>query len=47
VFTSSSAWHQVLVEQGAGSGSGYPDDDYRGAGAEILSGMSRFLIARI
>jgi alanine dehydrogenase len=29
--------HQVLVEHGAGSGTGYPDDDYRGAGAEIVA----------
>ena len=26
--------HQVLVEAGAGSGSGYADEDYRAAGAD-------------
>ncbi len=29
--------HQVLVEQGAGSGAGLPDGDYRAAGAEIAA----------
>jgi alanine dehydrogenase len=29
--------HRVLVEQGAGSGSGYPDEEYKFAGAEIVS----------
>src|SRR5262245_22495593 len=29
--------HQVLIEQGAGSGSSIPDDLYRAAGAQILS----------
>jgi alanine dehydrogenase len=28
--------HQVLVERGAGAGSGYPDDDYLQAGAMLL-----------
>jgi len=28
--------HQVLVEPGAGAGSGYRDEDYRAAGAELL-----------
>jgi len=28
--------HQVLVEPGAGTGSGYRDEDYRAAGAELL-----------
>jgi alanine dehydrogenase len=28
--------HQVLVERGAGVGSGYRDEDYAGAGAELL-----------
>jgi len=28
--------HQVLVERGAGVGSGYPDEDYAVAGAELL-----------
>ncbi|HEU5304038.1 MAG TPA: alanine dehydrogenase, partial [Gemmatimonadales bacterium] len=30
------AGHTVLVEQGAGSGSGFSDDAYRAAGATIL-----------
>jgi len=30
------AGHRVLVEQGAGSGSGFEDEDYAGEGAEIL-----------
>ena len=29
--------HQVLVETGAGSGAGFPDDDYRAAGAAIAA----------
>ncbi|HHY08637.1 MAG TPA: hypothetical protein GX530_09010 [Corynebacteriales bacterium] len=29
--------HKVLVEQGAGTGSGVSDEDYARAGAEILS----------
>lgn len=29
--------HQVLVESGAGVGSGFPDEEYRQAGAEIVS----------
>ena len=28
--------HRVLVERGAGVGSGYPDADYQAAGAELL-----------
>jgi alanine dehydrogenase len=28
--------HQVLVEQGAGAGAGYPDSDYASAGATLL-----------
>jgi alanine dehydrogenase len=28
--------HRVLVENGAGDGSGYPDEDYAGAGAELV-----------
>ena len=28
--------HQVLIQSGAGLGSGFPDDDYRAAGATIL-----------
>lgn len=31
------AGHKVLVEQGAGLGSGFQDDEYRQAGAQILS----------
>jgi alanine dehydrogenase len=30
--------HQVLVERGAGAGSGYKDEDYRAAGAEMMEG---------
>lgn len=30
--------HTVLVEKNAGFGSGYPDEDYRQAGAEIVGG---------
>ena len=30
--------HRVLVESGAGLGSGLPDDDYRAAGAEMVAG---------
>ncbi|WP_145104874.1 alanine dehydrogenase [Cereibacter sediminicola] len=29
--------HEVLVEAGAGAGSGFPDEDYRGAGARLVS----------
>jgi len=29
--------HRVLVEHGAGAGSGYRDEDYRAAGAELLA----------
>ncbi len=31
------AGHAVLVERGAGEGSNYPDEEYRAAGAEIVS----------
>lgn len=31
------AGHQVLIQKGAGEGSGIPDKDYQNAGAEILS----------
>jgi alanine dehydrogenase len=31
------AGHSVLVEQGAGLGSGFPDDAYRAVGAEIAA----------
>lgn len=33
--------HRVLVERGAGEGSGFADDAYREAGAEILEGADR------
>jgi alanine dehydrogenase len=33
--TLTSAGHQVLIEAGAGLGSGFPDDSYVAAGAEI------------
>ena len=33
----SRAGHRVLVEEGAGLGSGFDDDAYRGAGAEIVA----------
>jgi alanine dehydrogenase len=29
--------HQVLVESGAGGGSGFPDDEYAAAGAEVVT----------
>src|SRR3954471_1761787 len=29
--------HTVLVERGAGEGSGYPDDEYTRAGAELVA----------
>jgi alanine dehydrogenase len=29
--------HQILVEQGAGLGSGFADDDYQRAGADLSS----------
>ncbi len=32
------AGHRVLVERGAGEGSGFADEQYRAAGAEIVSG---------
>ena len=38
------AGHQVLVEQSAGIGSNYADDEYREAGADVLptaAGCSR------
>ncbi|MFN8535316.1 MAG: alanine dehydrogenase [Dehalococcoidia bacterium] len=31
------AGHRILVEQGAGEGSGFSDDEFRGAGAEIAA----------
>jgi alanine dehydrogenase len=33
--------HQVVVETGAGVGSGYPDDNYRQAGAEVVPNPER------
>lgn len=36
VFELVSHGHTVLVESGAGTGSGYPDDEYAGEGAEIV-----------
>ena len=30
------AGHRVLIERGAGVGSGFPDDEYAAAGAEII-----------
>ena len=33
--------HQLLVESGAGVGSGFADADYQGAGAEIVKGPER------
>jgi len=32
------AGHRVLAERGAGEGSGFTDDEYRGAGARVVSG---------
>ena len=32
--------HQVFVEQGAGIGSGFSDEDYQQAGAEIVGGIT-------
>src|SRR5207248_4919110 len=29
--------HQVIVETDAGAGSGFPDDEYRAAGAQIVA----------
>lgn len=29
--------HRVLIQQGAGEGSGYPDEEYREAGAEVVA----------
>ncbi len=33
--------HKVLVEQGAGKGSGFPDEAYNRAGAEIIAGPQK------
>ena len=35
------AGHRVLVQAGAGLGSGFTDDDYRGGGAEVLADVDR------
>jgi alanine dehydrogenase len=32
--------HQVLVEAGAGTGSGFPDEEYRNAGAKLVPGAA-------
>jgi alanine dehydrogenase len=32
--------HTVLIEQGAGTGSGFSDDDYSRAGATLSHGMN-------
>ncbi len=37
--------HQVLAEQGAGEGSGFTDDEYRGAGARVVSGPGDVWVA--
>jgi len=36
VMEATRAGHAVIVEAGAGQGAGFPDDDYRAAGAEIV-----------
>jgi alanine dehydrogenase len=33
--------HSVAVETGAGAGSGFPDEEYRAAGAEIVAGAAQ------
>ncbi len=38
VFTLTQRGHQVLVEASAGEGSGFTDDEYRQAGAEVVGG---------
>ena len=38
VFTLCGRGHTVRVEAGAGEGSGFTDDEYREAGAEIIEG---------
>ena len=37
--TLTQAGHHVLVQAGAGEGSGFPDEEYAKAGAEIVSGL--------
>ena len=39
--------NRVLVESGAGQGSGFPDEAYRGAGAEIVSGAAEVWTAEM
>jgi len=34
------AGHQVLIEKGAGLGSGFTDDEYAAAGAELVEGAA-------
>ena len=38
--------HSVIVETGAGAGSGFPDADYRGVGAEVVDDRRRGLHPR-
>lgn len=40
VVTLTSAGHKVLIEAGAGAGSGFTDEEYRRAGAEIVTNAS-------
>ena len=40
------AGHQVLIEQGAGLGSGLADADYQAAGAEVLAGPGEVFCPR-
>lgn len=39
------AGHKVYIESKAGAGSGFPDEEYRGAGAEILGGPEEVFAA--
>ncbi|MDI3257304.1 MAG: alanine dehydrogenase [Kyrpidia sp.] len=34
------AGHRVLIEAGAGAGSGFPDEEYRSVGGEVVSGAA-------
>jgi len=38
VYQLSRRGHRVLVQRGAGAGAGYSDEDYEGAGAELVDG---------
>lgn len=38
VLSLAAAGHQVLIERGAGEGSGFPDADYEAAGAQMVEG---------